>query len=206
MERNGINERIIRILREQGLKTVELASALGVSANYITSLTTGRKRSVSVPLARLIETTLGYRAEWVLTGEEPIAVASALDALQDDAVGRIRKLDAADLRAVVAYMKTLNDTPVAGAKELNAPPSAIPPARFERPTNRPPDFEQRLYTLTPAEFRVYTLYAEGCTAGQIAERLGLSINTLKSHSRKIYKKLGINSRRDLFQAKGREGL
>jgi DNA-binding CsgD family transcriptional regulator len=91
------------------------------------------------------------------------------------------------------------------ARKTNAPvvsSVAARPALWERRVNRPPDFAQRLYTLTQAEHRVYDLYSAGYNARQITERLGLSLNTVKTHSRKIFKKLGVNSRRDLLEMKG----
>jgi DNA-binding CsgD family transcriptional regulator/Tfp pilus assembly protein PilF len=55
--------------------------------------------------------------------------------------------------------------------------------------------------LTPAEGRVARLAAEGLGNREIAEQLWLSVNTVGTHLRRIYAKLGIHSRRELL---GRE--
>jgi LuxR family maltose regulon positive regulatory protein len=44
------------------------------------------------------------------------------------------------------------------------------------------------------------------TAEEIAESMYLSVNTVKTHIRGIYRKLGVNSRRDAVQTARRRGL
>jgi DNA-binding CsgD family transcriptional regulator len=48
--------------------------------------------------------------------------------------------------------------------------------------------------LTPAEWEVVALVAEGCSNAAIAERLFVSINTVKTHLSHVYTKTGIRSR------------
>jgi LuxR family transcriptional regulator, maltose regulon positive regulatory protein len=49
---------------------------------------------------------------------------------------------------------------------------------------------------TPAELAVLSLLASELTVRQIGEQLFLSPNTVRSHARSIYRKLGVNSRAD----------
>jgi DNA-binding NarL/FixJ family response regulator len=60
------------------------------------------------------------------------------------------------------------------------------------------DFAQRL-NLTFREVEIIQLIKEGCTNGQIAERLNLSFFTIKTHRKNIYFKLGINNVAELIQ-------
>ena len=52
-------------------------------------------------------------------------------------------------------------------------------------------------SLTPTEYRVAALAAEGLTSRQIGDRLYVSTFTVGSHLRHVYQKLGINSRLQL---------
>jgi len=51
--------------------------------------------------------------------------------------------------------------------------------------------------LTPREAEVLELLQEGATNAQIAHRLSIGIETVRTHARNIYRKLGIASRREL---------
>ena len=48
-------------------------------------------------------------------------------------------------------------------------------------------------TLTPREFEVLRLLARGRSYGQIALQLGLSINTVATHVKKLYLKLDVHT-------------
>ncbi len=51
--------------------------------------------------------------------------------------------------------------------------------------------------LTPREADVLELLQQGATNGQIAHSLSIGLETVRTHARNIYRKLGISSRRDL---------
>lgn len=59
-------------------------------------------------------------------------------------------------------------------------------------------FLQNTKTLSTAEKAVYDLYMKGLTANEIADSLHLSINTIKTHTKRIYGKLNVSSRRELL--------
>jgi LuxR family transcriptional regulator, maltose regulon positive regulatory protein len=60
--------------------------------------------------------------------------------------------------------------------------------------------------LTAAERRVLDLLPTQLTAAQIAARLFLTTNTVKSHLSRIYRKLGVKTRTDAVEAARRVGL
>lgn len=60
------------------------------------------------------------------------------------------------------------------------------------------NFVENIKTLSKAEKAVFDLYMEGHTAKEIAEILWLSINTIKTHNKRIYMKLGVSSRKELL--------
>ena len=51
--------------------------------------------------------------------------------------------------------------------------------------------------LTPREADVLELLQDGATNAQIAQALSIGLETVRTHARHIYRKLGISSRRDL---------
>lgn len=56
-----------------------------------------------------------------------------------------------------------------------------------------------LEELTPRERQIAALASEGLTNEQIAEAMFVTVNTVKTHLRRIYKRLGVTSRKDLVQ-------
>ncbi|NLB51486.1 MAG: hypothetical protein GX808_00925 [Syntrophomonadaceae bacterium] len=60
------------------------------------------------------------------------------------------------------------------------------------------EFLENTKELSPAERSVFDLYVKGHTAKEIAEILCLSINTIKTHNKRIYMKLNVASRDELL--------
>ena len=59
-------------------------------------------------------------------------------------------------------------------------------------------FMENIKTLSPAERDVFDLYAQNYTAKEIADTLSISINTVKTHTGRIYSKIDISSRKELI--------
>ena len=53
--------------------------------------------------------------------------------------------------------------------------------------------EKRLVSVSPREVDVLRLIARGHTYAQIARRLGVSVHTVGTHVKKVYRKLGVHS-------------
>lgn len=60
------------------------------------------------------------------------------------------------------------------------------------------EFMKNIKTLSAAEKAVFDLYVQGHNAKEIAEILCLSINTIKTHNRRIYTKLNVTSCKELM--------
>lgn len=60
-------------------------------------------------------------------------------------------------------------------------------------------FEEQLKTLTKAERRIFDLYIQGYDAKDICNMLYISINTIKTHNRRIYTKMNVSSRSELLK-------
>jgi DNA-binding NarL/FixJ family response regulator len=57
--------------------------------------------------------------------------------------------------------------------------------------------------LTPREAEVMELLQSGRSNAEIAQELHLSVETVRTHARRIYRKLGIRTRRELWALPGR---
>ena len=53
---------------------------------------------------------------------------------------------------------------------------------------------ERIGALTPQQFRVLEMVAEGCLNKQIADELGIQLRTVKAHMSEIFAKLGVRNR------------
>ena len=60
--------------------------------------------------------------------------------------------------------------------------------------------------LTPREREILALLADGFGNKQIASRLGIATNTVKTHLRNIYEKLGVSERAAAVAEAMRRGL
>lgn len=52
----------------------------------------------------------------------------------------------------------------------------------------------RVWRFSPRERQIATLVANGCSNQEIANRLGLRLQTVKNHLSRIYRKLGVPNR------------
>ena len=104
-----LGERIKRIIREKHLKQCEFAKSLGISANYVYLLTSGKKTAISEPLALLIEKIFDYPAKWILTGRLPQESQSS-GSLKDETIRQIKLLNYPELVAVASFIKSLEET------------------------------------------------------------------------------------------------
>jgi PAS domain S-box-containing protein len=60
--------------------------------------------------------------------------------------------------------------------------------------------------LTPRQFEVLRLLAEGCSTAEIADQLGVSVQTVRNHVREILRRLRVKSRIAALASARRHGL
>ena len=102
-----LGTRIKTILKERNTKQVEFAQVLGISANYVNLLVNGKKDTISDTLAKLIEETYGYSAQWLLDGVGDKFVNGNVSASKTEILKRIQKMSDSEIRATLAFVKTL---------------------------------------------------------------------------------------------------
>lgn len=61
-------------------------------------------------------------------------------------------------------------------------------------------------TITPREGEVLRLIQDGLSTSQIAEQLSLSVNTIESHRKKLYRKLGARRVAEALKVAKNQGI
>jgi DNA-binding CsgD family transcriptional regulator len=84
-------------------------------------------------------------------------------------------------------------------------PAPVPPPREDPPFSASAESIERL-GLTPRELEILGLIAEGLSTREIAERLFVSENTVKTHSSRLFAKLGARRRTQAVQIAREAGL
>jgi DNA-binding CsgD family transcriptional regulator len=125
--------------------------------------------------------------------EETVAVAaSGEEGLRQGAGLPVRRLDGAGMVVHVLPLGRRRFRPSAGAVAavFVSPPSSE--------LNLPLEAMRVLYDLRPAEVRVLELIAAGANGNGVAEALSISRNTAKTHTLRLFDKLGVHSRAELI--------
>lgn len=104
----SLGQRVQTILKERKIKQVEFARTLGISANYVNLIVNNKKETISDTLAKLIEESYGYSAQWVLNGSGEKLSSNELTAEKYEIIKKIQKMSTNEIKAVLAFVNTLD--------------------------------------------------------------------------------------------------
>lgn len=113
-----LGERIQTILKERNIKQVDFAKTLGISANYVNLLANDKKPNMSDTLAKLIEETYGYSVQWLIEGVGEKNIGGNLSACKSEILKKINKMSDSEIKATLAFVKTLESINKDFANEL----------------------------------------------------------------------------------------
>lgn len=116
-------------------------------------------------------------------------VAAALEQIRNPRAAVKTKIPEID--DLIAFLAAQD---AAGAKTK----AAAVPVAVEEHSALYREFIHNIALLSKAERRVFDLYIEGYSAQEIADILTVSINTVKTHNRRIYIKLNVTSYKELM--------
>ena len=102
-----LGERIQIILKERNIKQVDFAKTLGISANYVNLLANNKKSNMSDTLAKLIEETYGYSVQWLMEGVGEKNIGGSVTAGKAEILKKINKMSDSEIKATLAFVKTL---------------------------------------------------------------------------------------------------
>ncbi len=102
----------------------------------------------------------------------------------------ISRTNVAEIDDLIEYLSTTQAARESGERK-GKKQNTLPESVFD-------EFVKNTKRLSPAERAVFNLYVEGYTAKEITKILCLSINTIKTHNKRIYMKLNVASREELL--------
>ena len=123
---------------------------------------------------------------WFVDRKCIVPLLTAIDAIKS---GAARRTNIQEIDDLLEFM-TGNDSGKDGAGN-NAPGRDLDMSGFY-------EFKENISTLSKAEKGIFDLYMQGRSAPEIAELLYISINTVKTHNKNIYRKLNVSSRKALM--------
>jgi DNA-binding CsgD family transcriptional regulator/PAS domain-containing protein len=127
-------------------------------------------------------------------------LGAADDALNDNGFERgavVETRESNIVRPIIATSRRLDNTPRAGGR--SAPASVIFLSDPERKGTFDAETMRRLYGLTRAEANIAVLLAEGRHLDQAADELDISINTARTHLKRVLEKTSTTRQADLVR-------
>jgi DNA-binding NarL/FixJ family response regulator len=179
----------LRLMAEARLMR-HLLALLASAGDWLVRM--GRAEEAAVPLALVHDHPASDHEARARARNLLAAVAAALpSATYDAAAARGRQGDPVDLAVRLAHLldaPPASDLTRAEREDASASPSNRKAASAITGSAALP------HELTPREAEVLRLLAEGMTDHEIGARLSISRNTVASHTRAIYGKLGVTTR------------
>ncbi|MDR0851074.1 MAG: LuxR C-terminal-related transcriptional regulator [Clostridiales Family XIII bacterium] len=123
-------------------------------------------------------------------------IANAIDRMKQTDSRSGEKYNIREIDDLFTFLAERDDPKPAAldAVALNANRNEIASGHDERFDT----FVKNVNSLSRAERAIFNLYVEGYTAREIIQILHISINTIKTHNKHIYTKLGVTSRKELL--------
>ncbi len=128
---------------------------------------------------------LGIFVSFFLSRRYIKPISAGLDIIKLDNLAAAPKTKIPEIDDLIGYLTRKNEE-LAKTNRAGEPPALLN------------EFLSKVRTLSPAERTVFNLYAQQYNAKEIAGILCLSINTIKTHTKRIYTKLMVSSRDELL--------
>ncbi|WP_033117756.1 LuxR family transcriptional regulator [Intestinimonas butyriciproducens] len=181
----GLHETVSLYPVDSAYGNEQWAVALMMPDKGLNTLISARSRNLILGLLVLMLVNVGLAS--FISHRYIRPVAAALEHLKNPDPAAKTKIPEID--DLIEFLAAQDELPISGeSKEL---PVQEHFALYQ-------EFAKNIKSLSAAEKTVFDLYVKGHTAKEIAEILCLSINTIKTHNRRIYMKLNVTSRKELM--------
>ncbi len=128
---------------------------------------------------------LGILLSFFLSKRYIKPITSGLDIIKSNDLSETPKTGILEINELIEYLASQSEE-IHKKTEQETPSAALN------------EFARNIKNLSPAERSVFDLYVQQYTAKEIAGILCLSMNTIKTHTKRIYTKLNVSSREELL--------
>lgn len=115
----------------------------------------------------------------------------SIEMIKANDFSEVPKTKIAEIDDLMEYLSSRKEVSKPKIESTEKPEEKLPSSVYD-------EFVKNTKLLSPAERTVFNLYVEGHTAKEITQILNLSINTIKTHNKRIYMKLNVASREELL--------
>lgn len=154
------------------------------------------RSNIQIASLFMVLLAIGVIVSYFLSKKYIMPITKSIDIIKSSNFDEISKTNILEIDDLMEFLSSKREEDKAERVRMNktqADTSAnrLPGSLFD-------EFVKNTRTLSPAERSVFDLYVEGHTAKEITEILSLSINTIKTHNKRIYMKLNVTSREELL--------
>lgn len=182
----GLHQTVNLYPKNAAFSENQWALAVLIPEQDLSAYIMGQNRRILILLLTLFVLSIGLAALFSHRNIEP--VVGALEMVKDNQVSKYKKTNIHEIDDLLAFLAARDESENTSAQPDNTTKSS---ALFNA-------FVKNIKSLSPAERGVFNLYMEGYTAQEITKILCLSINTIKTHNKRIYTKLNVSSRKELL--------
>lgn len=135
-----------------------------------------------------------------LSSKEDLELRDVVRQIAGDRQSRVSRLYVTRASPASPYRLLLLPVPSLGAAPLGGSQPAVAIVIIDADSAFTPDASAlaELYSLTPAEARVTSLLVQGRSMEDVASQLGVSLETIRTHVRRVFSKTGTNRQGELI--------
>jgi DNA-binding CsgD family transcriptional regulator/uncharacterized protein YneF (UPF0154 family) len=180
----GLHKPINLYAKDSAFSDEEWVAALMIPEGDVVSSITQLNLMLIFLLTILV--LLGIVAAYFLSRNFLKPIFEGLDIIKSENLSEAPRTQIPEINDLIDFLKVHNEELYEKAKQENLSLSSLD------------EFLENTEKLTPSERLVFDHYVKGYTPKETAEELFLSINTIKTHNKRIYTKLNVKSRDELL--------
>ena len=176
-------------------KEMWIAALMVPKEDIVTSIV---KLNLEIALLFVLLLIFGILGSYYLSKRYIMPITKSIDIIKSSNFGDVLKTNIYEIDDLMEFLSSHQEKNKTNTITENMNKTSVKNTDEKLPVSLFDEFVKNTKTLSPAERAVFNLYIEGYTAKEITEILCLSINTIKTHNKRIYMKLNVTSREELL--------